>query len=144
MRLPAPLLILLAAVLWPEGTPYPTDADRKTYKTLFSQWGLDPIWATGELAAIPATWTFPLAAATGQSLTLQESPLLVDAAGHAVQYDPDRKLWFSDIVFEGGISAPVRTPRGRDIDAACGQLKTAAEKKSRAERDRETVVAVPA
>ena len=27
-----------------------------------------------------------------------------------------------NIVFEGGISAPVRTPRGRDIDAACGQL----------------------
>jgi 23S rRNA (adenine2503-C2)-methyltransferase len=44
---------------------------------------------------------------------------------------------FSNIVFEAGISAPVRTPRGRDIDAACGQLKTAAEKRSRAERDRE-------
>ena len=42
-----------------------------------------------------------------------------------------------DIVFEGGISAPIRTPRGRDIDAACGQLKTAAEKKSRAQLDRE-------
>jgi len=51
--------------------------------------------------------------------------------------DPDRIRAFSEIVFEGGISAPVRTPRGRDIDAACGQLKTAAEKKSRAERDRE-------
>jgi 23S rRNA (adenine2503-C2)-methyltransferase len=38
---------------------------------------------------------------------------------------------FSNIVFEAGISAPVRTPRGRDIDAACGQLKTAAEKKRR-------------
>ena len=50
---------------------------------------------------------------------------------------PERIRRFSDIVFEGGISAPVRTPRGRDIDAACGQLKTAAEKKSRAERDRE-------
>ncbi|HEX2803043.1 MAG TPA: 23S rRNA (adenine(2503)-C(2))-methyltransferase RlmN [Sphingomicrobium sp.] len=36
---------------------------------------------------------------------------------------------FSNIVFEGGISAPVRTPRGRDIDAACGQLKTASERK---------------
>src|SRR4029453_5489683 len=36
---------------------------------------------------------------------------------------------FSNIVFECGISAPVRTPRGRDIDAACGQLKTAAERK---------------
>jgi 23S rRNA (adenine2503-C2)-methyltransferase len=47
---------------------------------------------------------------------------------------------FSNIVFEAGISAPVRTPRGRDIDAACGQLKTAAEKKSRAERDREAAV----
>jgi 23S rRNA (adenine2503-C2)-methyltransferase len=38
---------------------------------------------------------------------------------------------FSNIVFEAGISAPVRTPRGRDIDAACGQLKTAAERKKR-------------
>ena len=50
---------------------------------------------------------------------------------------PERIKAFSNIVFEGGISAPVRTPRGRDIDAACGQLKTAAQKKSRAERDRE-------
>ncbi|WP_298333976.1 23S rRNA (adenine(2503)-C(2))-methyltransferase RlmN [uncultured Erythrobacter sp.] len=54
---------------------------------------------------------------------------------------PERIKAFSDIVFEGGISAPVRTPRGRDIDAACGQLKTAAEKKSRAERDREAAAA---
>ncbi|MXO71464.1 23S rRNA (adenine(2503)-C(2))-methyltransferase RlmN [Alteraurantiacibacter buctensis] len=49
---------------------------------------------------------------------------------------PERIRAFSNIVFEAGISAPVRTPRGRDIDAACGQLKTAAEKKSRAELDR--------
>jgi 23S rRNA (adenine2503-C2)-methyltransferase len=48
----------------------------------------------------------------------------------------ERVRRFSDIVFEAGISAPVRTPRGRDIDAACGQLKTSAEKKSRAELDR--------
>jgi len=57
---------------------------------------------------------------------------------------PERVRRFSDIVFRAGISAPVRTPRGRDIDAACGQLRTAAEKRSRAERDRaaaETVAA---
>ncbi|MEB3414643.1 23S rRNA (adenine(2503)-C(2))-methyltransferase RlmN [Alteriqipengyuania sp. WL0013] len=54
---------------------------------------------------------------------------------------PERIKAFSNIVFEAGISAPVRTPRGRDIDAACGQLKTAAEKKSRAERDREAAAA---
>jgi len=50
--------------------------------------------------------------------------------------DPDRIARFSDIVFRSGISAPVRTPRGRDIMAACGQLKSASEKKSRAELDR--------
>ncbi|KPF64525.1 23S rRNA (adenine(2503)-C(2))-methyltransferase RlmN [Porphyrobacter sp. AAP60] len=55
---------------------------------------------------------------------------------------PARIRAFSEIVFQGGISAPVRTPRGRDIDAACGQLKTAAEKKSRAQRDREAAAAV--
>ncbi len=49
---------------------------------------------------------------------------------------PERIKSFAKIVFDAGISAPVRTPRGRDIDAACGQLKTAAEKKSRAELDR--------
>jgi 23S rRNA (adenine2503-C2)-methyltransferase len=42
---------------------------------------------------------------------------------------PERIKSFSNIVFEGGISAPVRTPRGRDIDAACGQLKTSSERK---------------
>jgi 23S rRNA (adenine2503-C2)-methyltransferase len=49
---------------------------------------------------------------------------------------PERVRSFSNIVFDGGISAPIRTPRGRDIDAACGQLKTSSEKKSRAELDR--------
>jgi 23S rRNA (adenine2503-C2)-methyltransferase len=48
---------------------------------------------------------------------------------------PERIRSFSNIVFEGGISAPVRTPRGRDIDAACGQLKTAAEKKRASQRE---------
>ncbi len=40
---------------------------------------------------------------------------------------------FSDIIFQSGISAPIRTPRGRDIMAACGQLKSASEKISVAE-----------
>ncbi len=49
---------------------------------------------------------------------------------------PERIKAFSSIIFAEGISAPVRTPRGRDIMAACGQLKSASEKKSRAELDR--------
>src|SRR3954471_24830579 len=50
--------------------------------------------------------------------------------------DEERIRSFSNIVFEAGISAPIRRPRGRDIMAACGQLKSAAERKSRAELDR--------
>ena len=49
---------------------------------------------------------------------------------------PERVRRFSNIIFESGISAPIRTPRGRDIMAACGQLKSAAKKLSRAELDR--------
>jgi 23S rRNA (adenine2503-C2)-methyltransferase len=35
---------------------------------------------------------------------------------------------FSDIVFNAGYASPVRTPRGRDILAACGQLRSETEK----------------
>ncbi len=41
---------------------------------------------------------------------------------------------FSEIIFNAGYSSPVRTPRGRDILAACGQLKSATEKLSARER----------
>jgi 23S rRNA (adenine2503-C2)-methyltransferase len=41
---------------------------------------------------------------------------------------------FSEIVFNAGYASPVRTPRGRDILAACGQLKSASEKLSASKR----------
>ena len=41
---------------------------------------------------------------------------------------------FSEYVFSAGYSSPVRTPRGRDILAACGQLKSETEKLSARER----------
>jgi 23S rRNA (adenine2503-C2)-methyltransferase len=41
---------------------------------------------------------------------------------------------FSEIVFDAGYASPVRTPRGRDILAACGQLKSETEKLSARER----------
>jgi len=41
---------------------------------------------------------------------------------------------FSEIIFSAGYASPVRTPRGRDILAACGQLKSASEKLSARER----------
>ena len=49
--------------------------------------------------------------------------------------DWDRIEAFADIVYKAGYASPVRTPRGEDIMAACGQLKSATERgrKSRAE-----------
>ncbi len=43
---------------------------------------------------------------------------------------------FAEIVNDGGLSAPIRTPRGRDILAACGQLKSASARQ-RGERVRD-------
>jgi 23S rRNA (adenine2503-C2)-methyltransferase len=48
--------------------------------------------------------------------------------------DWDQIEKFSEIVFTAGYASPVRTPRGRDILAACGQLKSASEKLSARER----------
>jgi 23S rRNA (adenine2503-C2)-methyltransferase len=48
--------------------------------------------------------------------------------------DWDRIEKFSEIIFTAGYASPVRTPRGRDILAACGQLKSATEKLSARER----------
>ena len=47
---------------------------------------------------------------------------------------------FADIIYKAGYAAPIRTPRGEDIMAACGQLKSATERarKSRAAIEAET------
>ncbi len=49
--------------------------------------------------------------------------------------DWDRIEAFADIIYKAGYASPIRTPRGEDIMAACGQLKSATERarKSRAE-----------
>jgi 23S rRNA (adenine2503-C2)-methyltransferase len=48
--------------------------------------------------------------------------------------DWDQIEKFSERIFNAGYASPVRTPRGRDILAACGQLKSATEKLSARER----------
>ncbi|NKX45158.1 23S rRNA (adenine(2503)-C(2))-methyltransferase RlmN [Roseicyclus persicicus] len=49
--------------------------------------------------------------------------------------DWERIERFADIVYKAGYASPIRTPRGEDIMAACGQLKSATERerKSRAQ-----------
>ena len=53
----------------------------------------------------------------------------------------NRIMNFADIVNHAGYASPVRTPRGRDIMAACGQLKSASEKTSAADRKKAELAA---
>ena len=54
--------------------------------------------------------------------------------------DWDRIQKFADIIYKAGYASPIRTPRGEDIMAACGQLKSATERarKTRAQIAAET------
>jgi 23S rRNA (adenine2503-C2)-methyltransferase len=45
--------------------------------------------------------------------------------------DWERIEAFADIIYKAGYASPIRTPRGEDIMAACGQLKSASEKTRR-------------
>lgn len=41
---------------------------------------------------------------------------------------------FADIIYKAGYASPIRTPRGEDIMAACGQLKSATERARKSRR----------
>ena len=41
---------------------------------------------------------------------------------------------FADIIYKAGYASPIRTPRGEDIMAACGQLKSATERTRKSKR----------
>lgn len=48
---------------------------------------------------------------------------------------PERIKKFADIVHDAGYASPVRRPRGEDIMAACGQLKSATERARKSRRE---------
>ncbi|HEY8595885.1 MAG TPA: 23S rRNA (adenine(2503)-C(2))-methyltransferase RlmN [Devosiaceae bacterium] len=49
--------------------------------------------------------------------------------------DWDKIETFADYINQAGYASPVRTPRGRDILAACGQLKSESERLRKKDRD---------
>ncbi|WIV50899.1 23S rRNA (adenine(2503)-C(2))-methyltransferase RlmN [Marivivens sp. LCG002] len=48
--------------------------------------------------------------------------------------DWERIEAFADIIYKAGYASPIRTPRGEDIMAACGQLKSATERERKSKR----------
>ncbi|WP_299672637.1 23S rRNA (adenine(2503)-C(2))-methyltransferase RlmN [uncultured Roseobacter sp.] len=49
---------------------------------------------------------------------------------------------FADIIYKAGYASPIRTPRGEDIMAACGQLKSATERARKSLREIEAEAGV--
>ncbi len=99
---------LLGVALWNDANGTLNDAARDRFRNVFTQWGMDPIWKTGNLYAAPALRHFPDAVATDSAVSLEEAsarvsasqPGVVDVAGFAPQYDPERRLWFADLTVD--------------------------------------------
>jgi hypothetical protein len=88
---------LLGAALW-TGVP----VDREEWKGFITQWGQDPIWESTPLEAFPRPEHFTDSVAIEHQLPLDAvlpsgAPRTVTVAGHQVQFDTERKLWFCDI-----------------------------------------------
>jgi hypothetical protein len=86
----------------PPGTALPSQL-----QPFVTGYGRDPLFVSGSVKAAPALGDFPLAVSSGKGLVLAEQTGtvgFVDVSGHKVQWDPDRKLWFSDIEINVGNS----------------------------------------
>jgi hypothetical protein len=81
--------------------------DLKNYVT---QWGYDPVWLANPAYQLPTVQDFPLAVARESGVTIEEAETRpgnqnswwLSVAGHGVNFDSERQLWYSDIVMETG------------------------------------------
>jgi hypothetical protein len=96
----------LGVVLWNGGKL--NNQQMEDLKHSISQWGQDPIWASrlGMLNqadnSLPLLEKFTNQTASGTNVWLPELRRTVHVAGHSVDYDSDRQLWFCDIEVDPG------------------------------------------
>jgi hypothetical protein len=96
---------LLGIALWSGANGPLNEANRDKFKAHFTQWGMDPIWKTANLAFAPFTSHFPDNVAIDYAVSLEErtvrlsadEPGRVDVAGFPVYFDAERQLWFADL-----------------------------------------------
>lgn len=89
-------VVLLNDLLQPD-----RNAEREKFKHYITQWGADPIWKSNSVPSLPKLENFPkriYKEKDAYNLSLDEtSEIKVGVAGHEVEYDPIRKLWYCDI-----------------------------------------------
>ncbi|MFA5629382.1 MAG: hypothetical protein WC958_03935 [Dehalococcoidales bacterium] len=100
---------LLGAVLWPGPSSISISKDpaHEKIKPFVTQWGLDPLFLSAPIPALPTLNAFKLSKKEYQAsgLLLEEvhdANLKVNIAGHEVAYDSDRKLWYCDMQIDAG------------------------------------------
>jgi hypothetical protein len=91
----------LGVLVPPDGASADTPDSLRPYVTA---WGADPIWSTGATSSVVTVAGFPLATAPAKGVKLAETGAAVNVAPHDVGYDPQRGLWFADIVVNAGTS----------------------------------------
>ena len=99
---------LLGVVLWSCAPPQHAAFDAfevpDFLKSYVTQWGKDPLWSAASLPsqAVPRREHFRNAVAFGKGLSLEETAAPFSVAGHAVNYNADRQLWYCDIEIDPG------------------------------------------
>lgn len=86
---------LLGVILWPDKTPYPAE----NLAHYITQWGKDCIrYDKSPFPSLPQSSHFTRAEVISAANDLKELPdTKVCVAGHAVEYDLTRKLWYCDL-----------------------------------------------
>ncbi|MFY9574450.1 MAG: hypothetical protein WAV20_23870 [Blastocatellia bacterium] len=96
---------MLGVALWNYQNGVLNEDTREKYKPFFTQWGMDPIWQTGNMYGVPATYNFPDAVASDVGVTLEErtarntkgEPGRIDVVGFPVEFYQSRGLWYGDL-----------------------------------------------
>ncbi|GAC1541006.1 MAG: hypothetical protein NVS2B17_17880 [Candidatus Velthaea sp.] len=99
---------LLGVALWSYQNGALDQSARDKFKPFITQWGMDPIWQTGDLGGVPDVYNFPDADDSEYNVSLEEatarqpdgSPGRVSVAGFAPEYDEERKLWYADLTID--------------------------------------------
>jgi len=98
---------LLGVLTWPDAENTDLLGTIPDPENLYvSDWGADPVFASHPLPwAHPRLRTFTKRVQTQRNLPIDENPTVrVNVAGHTVEYDPIRDLWYADIVADIGAS----------------------------------------
>ena len=97
--------VVVLSPLGPSGTGEvvrrPRSDEYQPFQPYFTVAGRDPLFQGAPVGSILYATDFPLAKATATDLTLAELTTgigtIASVAGHEVQFDPTRNLWFADV-----------------------------------------------